>query len=637
MKKLRLLAGSAFALSSAWLLAQDAPESLLPPGFDNPAPAPAPSPPPAVSAPNVPSTSSGSSTGGQPRVIQVVPSGSSQSSSSSSNSSATPTASGGAASAVSADPDVLARLPSLEELEQMTPEEFEEVLGLKPKFDIPPAARRSLKQVGIINMNEGGFAPASLASQNGRLVRSALAGNRGVLVSRWGHILLRRALSSRLDTPSGISPANFAALRAALLLRMGEAEAARAIVQDLDTGNYTPAIVDTAFDAYVATADFTGICATMITQGGLRKDPQWETARSICSAFRGDSNGAFVRLDRAIRNEEMPKIDLLLAQKYAGAAGRARRAVTIEWDGVTDMTPWRFGLTNAVGLEPPEKLMNAANRRYANISAIAPMVGLERRAQAADHAAGAGVLSSTAMVDLYSQIYSAQDISGDWADRAAQLREAYTSSTSATRLLAMQQLWNSTDSQTARYSRQVLTAYAAARLPVNPEMSQAAPDLIASMLAAGLDRNALRWAQVAGTGSQAWGLLVLAAPNRTKPVGGNALEDYFGDDQSVERRKSAFLLAGLAGLGRVSADTKASLSKDLGIDLDRPSRWTRVINREAERNNQAMVAILAGLGMQGTGWDKMTPRYLYTIVSALRKVGLEPEARMIAAEALARA
>jgi hypothetical protein len=41
--------------------------------------------------------------------------------------------------------------------------------------------------------------------------------------------------------------------------------------------------------------------------------------------------------------------------------------------------------------------------------------------------------------------------------------------------------------------------------------------------------------------------------------------------------------------------------------------------------------------MQGSSWEKMTPRYLYNIVSALRQVGLEAEARMIAAEAVARA
>ena len=37
-----LLGGAALALSSAWAIAQDAPESLLPPGFDKPAAKPKP-------------------------------------------------------------------------------------------------------------------------------------------------------------------------------------------------------------------------------------------------------------------------------------------------------------------------------------------------------------------------------------------------------------------------------------------------------------------------------------------------------------------------------------------------------------------------------------------------------------------
>jgi hypothetical protein len=40
--------------------------------------------------------------------------------------------------------------------------------------------------------------------------------------------------------------------------------------------------------------------------------------------------------------------------------------------------------------------------------------------------------------------------------------------------------------------------------------------------------------------------------------------------------------------------------------------------------------------MQGNSWDKMTARHLYLIVSSLNKVGLSAEARMIAAEAVAR-
>ena len=53
-------------------------------------------------------------------------------------------------------------------------------------------------------------------------------------------------------------------------------------------------------------------------------------------------------------------------------------------------------------------------------------------------------------------------------------------------------------------------------------------------------------------------------------------------------------------------------------------------------NNPALVALLAGLGMQGTSWEQMTPLHLYHITAALTRVGLEAEARMIAAEAVAR-
>jgi hypothetical protein len=49
-----------------------------------------------------------------------------------------------------------------------------------------------------------------------------------------------------------------------------------------------------------------------------------------------------------------------------------------------------------------------------------------------------------------------------------------------------------------------------------------------------------------------------------------------------------------------------------------------------------LVALLAGLGMQGSSWQQMTPLHLFHITSALNRVGMGAEARMIAAEAVAR-
>ncbi len=417
---------------------------------------------------------------------------------------------------------------------------------------------------------------------------------------------------------------------------MGEGDAARALVQDVDAGNFSENLTHAALDAYVATADFTGICPAVTVQGGAWKDARWQAARSICAAFRGEGNAALSQLDRQSRTDGITRFDILLAQKYAGAAGKARRAVKIEWDDVTSMTPWRFAMTLAVGLYPPESLMKDAGPRYDYMAATAPMVALEQRASSADRAAGAGVLSSDAMVDLYSQIYADSDIEGAWSTRADQLRNAYVAADAGSRLSAMQQLWSDTKGEQERYSRQVLTAYAAARLPVESSMANHAGDVIASMLAAGLDRNATRWGAEADVGTKAWALLALGAQRVSGPISEGNLGSFYSNDQSEKARSSAFLLAGLAGLGRVTPETSTDFAAKLEIDMTRRTKWTAAIDEAANVNNPALVALLAGVGMQGDSWGKMTPLHLYHIVSALRRVGFEPEARMIAAEAVAR-
>jgi len=64
--------------------------------------------------------------------------------------------------------------------------------------------------------------------------------------------------------------------------------------------------------------------------------------------------------------------------------------------------------------------------------------------------------------------------------------------------------------------------------------------------------------------------------------------------------------------------------------------WTRAIDAAAARREPATVALLAAVGMQTTDWTQISPVFLYHIVASLRAVGFEPEARMVAAEALMR-
>ena len=624
------------AVLSGAALAQQAPESLLPPGFDKPAvrakPRPAPAPPAAEPAPRAPAPA------------RIVPGFAVEP-----GAPATPappnTSEGVIVPVPQAHIGGVIQLPdgvtSFQSLISLPEDKLDQLLGLRPKYDIPPAAQRALKEVGVVDVAEGGLAPFALAHQSPDLVRAVLAGNHGQIVSRWGHILLRRALASRLDAPDGMDPADFIALRSALLLRMGEADAARALVQDVDPDNYNASLAQSAFDAYIATADLTGFCPVLTAVGGAMgaTDPQWQTERAFCQAFSGNAAAGMASIDRLSRDQAMDRVDMLLAQKYAGAAGTAgrggRRAVKIEWDGVSGLTPWRYALAIATGLSVPPKLVSDAGTHYDYITATAPMAGLGVRADASDNAGAAGVLSAAAMVDLYGQVYAQDDITGGPADRALLVRDAYLGQSPDDRLKAMQGLWDGAANPNARYGRVALTAYAAARLPVSGQMAKSAPDLIAAMLAAGLDANAARWMGVVDKGSTAWGLLAVGVPGLEKADAG-LIDDFAHDDASEGHRRSAFLAAGLAGLGRITLAEGRDKADKYGRNLDGATRWTNAIDGAAGVNNPVLVSLLAGLGMQGDSWAKMTPRYLYHIVAALKRVGLEPEARMIAAEAVAR-
>ena len=604
MKPGFLLAGVLLAVSSTLVLAQ--PKSLLPPGFDNPTPTPTPAP-----APRPTAAPAAVPVQGGPGVLQPLP----------------------GTSPSQANVPLPSNLPPVSELEKMDPDQLDELFGLKPKYDIPPGAQRALVKVGVIGVGEGGFPSHALEGQPASLIRAALAGTTGPLVSRWGHILLRRALASRLNAPRGMDPVEFAALRADLLNRMGEGAVARALVQDVDSANYNPQLAAAAFNAYIETGDLVGICPVEQLNSKLLATPHWKLMDAVCAAFNGEGRRAESDLDKALSRGTAPRIDVLLAQRYAGAAGEGQKSVTIEWDDVDQMTPWRLALSRALGIDIPDKLMPGATSTLFRNDVLYPATPLLRRVAAADAAARDGILSSAAMIDLYSQLWSDADTdSGDKGD-ARQLREAYVASDPKARMSAMQSLWGGT---TPEYGRQVLTAYAAARLPVDKDLADKAAPIIASMLSAGLDRNAMRWAGLVDEGSQGWALLALAQPNRQGSVPSSAVDTFVGNDKSGDQRKSRFLLAGLAGLGRLDAGDVRSFSGRLGIDLDRPTRWSQAIDMAGQYRNPALVALLAGLGMQGSGWDKMTARHLFHIVRALDQAGLGAEARMIAAEAVAR-
>ncbi|WP_176597686.1 MULTISPECIES: hypothetical protein [Sphingobium] len=593
-----------FALALALpVVAQQAPESLLPPGFGD---APA-SPAPAPSQPARPAQGPAAPTTAAPSVPVQPPSF--------------------AVTDDSADSTDNAAAEGLSE---------EEIAAQKAKYDLPENAHRSLDRVGPLTPERLGLAPNAFGAQSGQFLATLMKETHAPIASRWASILLRRALLSATDTPRDINGADWVAERAWLLLRMGEADSARLLVQSVDSDQFTPRLYAIAMQTYLATADPAGLCP--LSAGALRfsKEPGWDMTRAICPALSGDQGSASGALNQAQRRGVVRGIDYRLAEKVVGTGFNARRSVKIEWDAVDRLTAWRFGLATALNVEIPDDLYGTVGSHVRAWEARAPALSAVRRLPGAEVAARLGVFSNKALVGFYSQLQADGDVPANAADRMDALRTAYSGAGADERLQAMRTLWQ--NEARPDFVGLIATARAAAALPVSDLGARDAANLVAAMFTAGYDRSAAQWARLAaqadGDGAgDLWALLAVGAPSSVVEIGSGRVSSFA---KQADARKTQMLIAALAGLSRLNAQDSASLAQDNGFNLNAASRWSRAIDAAAGRGEKGSVALLAAVGMQTADWNRLPAFHLYHIVAALHRVGLDPEARMIAAEAMTR-
>lgn len=585
-------AGLAFAIPA--LGQRGSPESLLPPGFGDPGTQPA-TPPDEAPA----TEESGAPAGTPPPVASE--------------------------STVATTDAPVVENAAAQDLEDLAAQE------IVPPIEIPDESRRPTNVVGPLRAENWGLGFDAFGTAHGRLLTGLMGRLNAPLPSRWTSILLRRALLSEVPTPRQINDVDWIAERAWLLLRMGEADSARMLVQAVDVDRYTPRMFTVAVQTALATADPAALCPLIGPGREVTEERFWPLADAMCAALGGEASRASQIIDQQRRRLGGNNIDLLLAEKVVGAGTDTRRAVTIQWDGVDDVNSWRFGLASATGLKIPDNLMQGAGAHVSAWEARAPMVPLDQRLKAAQTAATIGVFSNAALVDIYSLIGDSLDPSEIEGSVSGRLRQAYVAGTYDARIDAIRGLWDNEAIGGDRYGRLILTAAAAAQIPALPSQTDRAADLIASAMSAGFDRRASAWASIVdgmgSDGDRAWAILAVGAPGPVVDSSRSRVEDYIDDQGSV---RGQMLVAALAGLGRLE-DPAA-----LGVDPAPRNRWAQMIAAAARNRQPGTVALLAAVGMQTGGWQGVPPRHLYQIVHALREVGLDYEARMIAAEAMTR-
>jgi len=529
----------------------------------------------------------------------------------------------------------------VEAIDQLGP--LEELLTARPvqQVEYPSDARRDPAFAGTLDPLALDLGSRPWGSASGKSLEIIMRRMDTPLASRWAHIGLRNALLAMGPAPADVNPADWAAERAWLLLRMGEADAARLLVASVDTDRFSPKMRQVALQSALATSDPSAMCPL---ESGLSKvEPRVAPlVTAICASLSGEAERAASDIEAARRRGRVGAIDLALADKVVGAGAETSRAVTIEWEPVDRLNSWRYGLATATAMMPPERLINAAPLQTQAWLARAPMFSAAQRLPSARIAAGLGVLSSQALIDLYSNAYDATDPDQLGGTDAWQLRLAFIGKDQDARLSAMRKLWGGAQGSVERMASQVLLSRAARRVRPSGALQADAVDVVASLLAGGFDREAARWAGVVGDlddeqADAVWAMLALGSPDAgSLGIDVSRIEDFADRDKSEGKQRTALLIAGLAGLGRIDADAAGRLSRDYQLGLGAETAWTRLIDGAMRRRQGGTSLLMAASGLQGREFGGVGPIYLFHAINALRATGQDYLARMIAAEALAR-
>lgn len=503
---------------------------------------------------------------------------------------------------------------------------------------LPAPAGPAIDRVGPLTPALGGFGDAAFAGSDGRFVTGLLRRLTTPVASRWVHIALRRALLSDAPTPAGARPSDWIADRARVLLAMGEVDAAKALVDNLPVDRTTPRLIRVSGQVALAAGDMPGLCPIADVGGAVSPDPLWKLAAAMCAAIAGDDITGASGFDVLRNGDAVDRFDLQLGERIATISLGNGRAANVDWDGVAAITPFRFGVAAAAGVAVPlarlTELATATGGTSWGWVLRAPGQTVEARAAALRPAAVLGIASADDMVAAIGAASADLDRSALDASPAGTLRDAYAAATTVARVAAMRTIW-SNSIEAEHYAGLIETGVAAARLPVDRAVAADAPDLIAAMLAAGIEDRAARWWPVVASGDDAasragWALLAVGA-NGGIPVSPDRFRAWAKD---VSPHRAALFLAALDGLGTAGGGGWDTVHRDAGV-IPIANSWTRAIDAAGAARRTGEVAVLSTTGLQ-TRWSAVPPAHLAHIVAAWVAAGRGHEARMIAAEAVTR-
>jgi hypothetical protein len=477
-----------------------------------------------------------------------------------------------------------------------------------------------------------GHGPAAWSRSNGGFATQLMLKMPAVTASRYQHIALRRLLLTPAKPPMGADPVKFLNARAHLLLRMGEVEAAKILLNTLPQNAFNRQSYAVAGQAHLAALDLPGACPLATRAIVFSPDAQWPLISGVCSALQGDEGGAALGLDIARQEGKVNSFDLMLAEQMVTALSGGGRGGEIAWPDKGKFTSYRVGGVYSSGQFFPRKALLSAPSVVQSWLARSGAIDSDTRWALAWTATARGVMSAAEFSSLWAMRGATMDERARAYRPEGVYQRAFTAPNLSARRTAFTQLLALGKSEAGRAAMWSLLAAPASAYPLRADQAGFAPMALRAMIMGGRQADALRWWPVAAnskTAPQIWALLLAAHGDKSLPVSQGLADqwvDMQGGNSKDQRIKIAFAV--LQGLGY---PLKAPLGKNPSL-VDDGVLFEKLADAVA-RKARGEVVLLSQLAL-GPNWAGLDASVLYTILRAYRAVGLDSEARMIGAEAM---
>lgn len=547
-------------------------------------------------------------------------------------------------------PDQSAPAVTLPPLETVAPRPLEESGIEVNRLDaLDPDAN------GLISEDQGGFPPNLWQGTDWALVSALMPRMSAGSPSATIRGLAERLLISRAAVPARKPvDASFIALRVDRLLAMGRIEQALSLLKITADERQDENLARIRAESMFFNNDTAGACTAIQNERDKYTGLYWSQAQAFCLALSGDHTRAALIAD-LIREREGEIEPVFFAAIDALAGARKNGTPALQAPAALHLAMMR-----AAKLQIPAEIVQGGAVSVLRSVALSPNVALAARLIAAEKAHREGALTGEQVLRLYLGIpFSPEELNApitaaeeNWSPRtrALILRSAAAQKVPLARAEVLRRAWQ------IGGERDSYAEIAGPSMPLVAELTPAvelnwfAGDAARVLFAGGRMDAALQWYRIAARDRAAsdearaaeaalWPLAVLADTTGTVPLTGALLTDWYAvrrqADPQTGERQARTLFALMAALGRpISAVAWQSLlnapfgSDDTGLNVAWQSRVDEATG--GRRLGEAVLLAAVGAGESEDGVLKLGDAL--RVISALRAVGLESDARRLAVE-----